>query len=232
MGDAMLQDAFDSLNDVFSPPFRGVMLKSVALTIAVLALGGFALDRVALHFIAVTHGWLATVDLHLRRLRRVGRDSCVAGGAGDFAGGELLSRRHRRAGGARDRSARRAGPARRRCGQASISAVRFAALTLAVMLAALVLLFLPGVGFAAWFGANAYLLGREYFELAAMRFRSAAEAQAMRRYFAVPVFMAGLIVAAFVSVPILNLATPLFATALMARLHKRLEARALAPSRL
>ena len=96
------------------------------------------------------------------------------------------------------------------------------------MLAALVLFFLPGIGFAAWFAANAYLLGREYFELAAMRFRSAEEARAMRRYFAGPVFLAGLIIAGFVAVPILNLATPLFAAALMARLHKRLERQAVA----
>ena len=98
------------------------------------------------------------------------------------------------------------------------------------MLAALVLLFIPGIGFAAWFAANAYLLGREYFELAAMRFRPAPEARAMRRYFAGPVFLAGLIVAGFVAVPVLNLATPLFAAALMARLHMRLERQTLSPS--
>ena len=89
-------------------------------------------------------------------------------------------------------------------------------------LAALVLLFVPGLGLVAWLGANAYLLGREYFELAAMRFRPAAEARAMRQHFAMPVYLAGLFIAGFVAIPILNLFTPLFATALMARLHKRL----------
>jgi uncharacterized protein involved in cysteine biosynthesis len=38
------------------------------------------------------------------------------------------------------------------------------------------------------------------------------------------VFMAGALIAAFVSIPIVNLATPLFGTALMVHLHKRLEA--------
>ena len=89
-------------------------------------------------------------------------------------------------------------------------------------LAALVLLFVPGFGLLAWIGANAYLLGREYFELAAMRFRPVAEARAMRRHFALPVYLAGLLIAGFVAIPLLNLFTPLFATALMARLHKRL----------
>jgi uncharacterized protein involved in cysteine biosynthesis len=52
-------------------------------------------------------------------------------------------------------------------------------------------------------------LGREYFELAAMRFRSPAEAKAMRKQNAAIVFTGGLIIAAFVSIPIVNLATPL-----------------------
>jgi len=123
-----------------------------------------------------------------------------------------------------------AGPAGRAAPtlESAMAAVRFAALTLGVMLAALVLLFVPGIGFAAWYAANAYLLGREYFELAAMRFRSSQEAREMRRYFGGTVFMAGLIIAGFVAVPILNLATPLFAAALMARLHKRLERQAMA----
>ena len=44
----------------------------------------------------------------------------------------------------------------------------------------------------------------------------------MRRHFAAPVYLAGLFIAGFVAIPLLNLFTPLFATALMARLHKRL----------
>jgi uncharacterized protein involved in cysteine biosynthesis len=38
--------------------------------------------------------------------------------------------------------------------------------------------------------------------------------------------MAGLLIAAFVSVPIVNLATPLFAVSLMVHVHKRLVGRA------
>ena len=42
------------------------------------------------------------------------------------------------------------------------------------------------------------------------------------------IFTAGLFIAAFVSIPILNLATPLFGTALMVHMHKRLAGRKLA----
>jgi CysZ protein len=224
----MLQDALDSLSDIFSAPFRSVMIKSVALTVAVLVLGGFGLDRLALHFVTVSNGWLAAAI-------------SIAIGLGVAAGLVLLAAPATslvasfffdEVAAIVEREVDPNGPPGRALSlwDGTFASLRFAALTLAVMLAALVLLFVPGVGFAAWFVANAYLLGREYFELAAMRFRSAPEARAMRRYFAGPVFMAGLIVAAFVSVPVLNLATPLFAAALMARLHKRLERQALAPA--
>jgi uncharacterized protein involved in cysteine biosynthesis len=66
------------------------------------------------------------------------------------------------------------------------------------------------------------LLGREYFELAAMRFRSPHEAKAMRKANAAYLFTAGMFVAAFVSIPILNLATPIFAMAFMVHVYKRL----------
>jgi CysZ protein len=79
-----------------------------------------------------------------------------------------------------------------------------------------------GAGFIAFFLATAWLLGREYFELAAMRFRPPAEAKAMRKQNAAIIFTAGLVIAAFVSIPIVNLATPLFGMAFMVHMHKRL----------
>jgi len=79
-----------------------------------------------------------------------------------------------------------------------------------------------GAGFLIFFLATAWLLGREYFELAAMRFRSPEEAKAMRRDNAAIIFTAGLFIAAFVSIPIVNLATPIFAMAFMVHMHKRL----------
>ena len=57
----MLKDAFDSLNDIASPPFRKVVLKSLALTAAALLAAWFGLDRLALHFVDVQPPWLATL---------------------------------------------------------------------------------------------------------------------------------------------------------------------------
>jgi uncharacterized protein involved in cysteine biosynthesis len=91
-----------------------------------------------------------------------------------------------------------------------------------VYLIALPFVFLAGAGFLVFFIATAWLLGRQYFELAAMRFRSPEEAKAMRRQNATTIFVAGLVIAAFVSIPVVNLATPLFGMAFMVHMHKRL----------
>ena len=83
----------------------------------------------------------------------------------------------------------------------------------------------PVIGIAAFFGANAYLLAREYFEMAAARFRPLPEAAAMRRAFSLRTLGGRLpALAALLIVPILNLLTPLFGIALMVHLHKRLAA--------
>src|SRR3954464_10441402 len=107
-------------------------------------------------------------------------------------------------------------------GLAITEGIKTALLTILVYLVALPFVLLAGAGFIIFFIATAWLLGREYFELAAMRFRSPAEAKAMRKDNAATVFTAGLIIAAFVSIPIVNLATPLFGMALMVHMHKRL----------
>jgi CysZ protein len=103
-----------------------------------------------------------------------------------------------------------------------IEGSKTALLAILIYLIALPFVFFAGVGVFVFFFATAYILGREYFELAAMRFRSVAEAKAMRRQNAATVFAAGCFIAAFVSIPIINLATPLFGMAFMVHIHKRL----------
>ena len=103
--------------------------------------------------------------------------------------------------------------------------LKFFAVVILANLVALVLLLVPGVNIAAFFLVNGYLLGREFFEFAALRFRSEEDARALRRRHAGTVFMAGLVIAAFLAVPLLNLLTPLFAAAMMVHLHKALSAR-------
>ena len=110
----------------------------------------------------------------------------------------------------------------RSCWWSTIEGVKIALLTILVYLIALPFVFLAGAGFLIFFIATAWLLGKQYFELAAMRFRPPAAAKLMRKDNAATVFAAGALIAAFVSIPIVNLATPLFGMALMVHMHKRL----------
>ena len=109
--------------------------------------------------------------------------------------------------------------------RALVVGVDTALLSVLVYLCAVPFLLVAGSGLAVMFLANAYLLGRVYFLLAAMRFRPPDEAKAMRRAHRAQVFLAGLLIAVFVSIPIVNLATPLFAMAMMVHVHKRLSQR-------
>ena len=106
--------------------------------------------------------------------------------------------------------------------RALIEGLKIAALAVIVYFCALPFVLFAGLGIIILFLANSYLLGREYFELAAMRFRPPREAKAMRKTNAIYVFLAGMVVAVFVSIPIANLATPIFAMAFMVHVHKRL----------
>jgi CysZ protein len=218
----MIDDALAALTQIFTPPFRAILVKSLAVTIALLALAWFGLDRFATSFIGGLAPWLATALSWLVGLGLiVGLAFLIAPVVSLVAGfffDEMAA--------IVEREIDPAGPPGRPApvGVAALFALRFAGLSIVVNLVALALLFAPGVNLVAFLAANAYLLGREYFELAAMRFRPAAEARALRRRHATAVFMAGLIVAVFVSIPLLNLCTPLFATALMTRLHKRVAA--------
>ncbi|TPI71351.1 sulfate transporter family protein [Mesorhizobium sp. B3-1-3] len=106
-----------------------------------------------------------------------------------------------------------------------VLAIKFFGVVVLGNIVALLLLLVPGINIAAFFIVNGYLLGREFFEFAAMRFRPEPEAKALRRKYAGTVFLAGLVIALFLAVPLLNLLTPLFAAAMMVHLHKAVSAR-------
>lgn len=63
------------------------------------------------------------------------------------------------------------------------------------------------------FGANGWLLGREFFQMAARRHLDEPQATALRRANGVRVTMAGVLVAVALVVPVVNIAVPLLAAA-------------------
>ncbi|MEL0022319.1 MAG: EI24 domain-containing protein, partial [Rickettsiales bacterium] len=82
--------------------------------------------------------------------------------------------------------------------------------------------FVAGLGFVIFYGLNGYLLGREFFEIAAGRYLTPADAKALRRSKRWTVFGAGVIIAVMTTIPILNLAAPVVATAFMVHVFQLL----------
>lgn len=104
-------------------------------------------------------------------------------------------------------------------------ALKFTTVLILLNLAALPLYFIPVVNIFVYWGLNGYLLGREYFELVALRHREVEATRTLRRQNRGRVFASGVAAAALASIPILNLLTPFFATALMVHVHKQVEAK-------
>lgn len=113
-------------------------------------------------------------------------------------------------------------------GETISQSLKFLAIVLMGNLFALLLLLVPGVNLIAFFVVNGYLLGREYFEFAAMRHHSLQDAKKLRSRHSTTIFFAGLVIAGFLSIPLLNFLTPFFAAGLMVHLHKMILAK---PSR-
>lgn len=105
-------------------------------------------------------------------------------------------------------------------------AIKFGLLVLLANFVALMLVWLAGFGVIIFFLLNGYLLGREYFQFAAMRFCSERDASNLRKKFSFEVFLGGLIIAGIMSVPLLNLLTPVFAASMMVHLHKAVSGKA------
>jgi CysZ protein len=101
-------------------------------------------------------------------------------------------------------------------------AIQFGLLVFAVNVLALPLV-LTGFGAIVLVVINAYLLSREFFEMAAMRTMAPAEAKQLRKDHAVSVFAAGFVPALIALVPIVNLAVPLFATSYFVHLFRQVQ---------
>jgi CysZ protein len=215
----MIADALDALAEIFSPPFRRVMWKSLGLTTAILILAGVGLDRLALSLVHVGPAWLnAILSVVIALGLFVGMiflapptASLVAGFYLDDVAAMV------------ERIIDPHGPPGRPLplGPSVVMGIRFAVLSVVLNVIALALTIFTGVGFASYFVLNAYLLGREYFELAAMRHLSPGDARFLFHRHSPMVFIAGAVVSGFVAVPVLNLLTPLFATAFMTRVYKQ-----------
>lgn len=79
----------------------------------------------------------------------------------------------------------------------------------------------PGIPLVFW-AVNGFLLGREYFSLVALRRLPATEVKAMRRRNRRTLWAAGTLMAAPLSVPVLNLVIPVLGVATFTHIYHRL----------
>jgi len=234
----MLDDAIKSITQIFAPPLRALLWKTIGLALALIVAAGIALDRLIAHFIGAGSAAVESTfgpQAHMAA-SAIAWLLSIAAGLGIVAGSVMLMPAVTAVVGSffadqiGDEVEREHYPADQPgkalpLGLALWEGFKTALLAVAIYLCAAPLLIFAGFGVVIFFLATAYILGREYFELAAMRFRPPVEAKALRKRNAARVYAGGLFIAAFVSIPIVNLATPLFAMALMVHMHKRLGAR-------
>jgi CysZ protein len=97
-------------------------------------------------------------------------------------------------------------------------ALKFTATMVVLNLFALPLYLVPVLNVFVFYGLNAYLLGREYFELVALRRLDPRSGQRLRQSHRLQFFLAGLLITAVLTVPIINLVAPLLAAAFMVHL--------------
>jgi len=231
----MLDAAIKALSQMLSPPMRSILWRAIGLALVLVAILAIGLQRLLSWFADYGEGWAEGMlgpEWHAA-LHVFAWIISIAAGLGVVLGGIFLMPAITSliasvfVDDVADHVERKHYPAEKPgdalpLGVAVPEGIKTALLTLLVYLIALPFVLFAGAGFLIFFIATAWLLGREYFELAAMRFRSPAEAKAMRKDNAATVFTAGLFIAAFVSIPIVNLATPVFAMAFMVHMHKRL----------
>ncbi|GEO85473.1 MULTISPECIES: sulfate transporter family protein [Alphaproteobacteria] len=223
-----------ALRNLFAPETRSVFWKVIGLTLLVLAGLWFALREAfvayAMPWVDVLvpgtpewAGWLtfvigmfASVGLALALALLLSSVTAIIAGLFLDDVADVIEKR--------DYPADRPGTAMP-IGAAIVSSLKFFGIVIVGNIIALLLLLVPGVNIFAFFLVNGYLLGREFFEFAAMRFRSPEEARQLRSRHAGTVFVAGLLIAGFLAIPFVNLLTPLFAAGLMVHLHKMLTRR-------
>lgn len=122
------------------------------------------------------------------------------------------------------------GPARKQSlPEVVASTVKFAAvvilLNLLVLPLYLLLIFIPGANLLLYYLLNGYLIGREFFELAALRRMAPADAHRLRRAWRGKLMLAGVMLTFLMTIPVANLLAPVLGAAFMVHVTQDLRRR-------
>jgi len=104
-----------------------------------------------------------------------------------------------------------------------IAGLTFTAVSIALNLLALPLQFtLPFIALPVVLIVNGYLTGRTYFELAALRHMTPAQARTLRREHRFRLFLGGVFISVLAMIPFVNFVVPVFAAAMMTHEYQKL----------
>ncbi len=211
--DRMIDAALAAAVQILSPPFRAVLWKTLALTLLLLGVLWIAAEKLVVAYVHLPYAWLATTIHVLAGLGLVVGVAFLVTPVAFLVAGFFFDEL------ADHVEATIAGPEGRgramAIGPALWIGLRFAGVAVLVNLVALVLLL---------------VLGRGFFELAALRYLPLEDVRDLRARHATRIILAGCVLAGLSLVPVLNLLTPLYAAAFMVRvaqplLRRRLERR-------
>jgi CysZ protein len=233
----ILNSATRAFSDIFSPAVRPVLWKVLGLTVVALAALWLAAREAFLHWVMPWvepylpglpdwAGWLGAVaafvwgvGLAVAVAMLIAPVSAIVAGFFLDDAADAIEKK--------DYSADPPGTPLS-LGESLLGSLRFFLIVIAANIVALFLLLVPGINLVIFFLVNGYLLGREYFEFAASRHLGVAGARQFRSRNRGTVTLAGLLIALFLVVPILNLLTPLFAAVTMVHLFKSLHRKGVA----
>jgi len=214
----MFAAALRAFGDVLSPQFRSILLMALGLTILLFGLTIIGTIMLLEALKLMPWDWAETVIEVVASLGMIVLALFLMAPVSAFFAGffldrvaELVERAHY----PHDIRGRPL-PAVR----AILTGIQFGLLVLGLNILLLPSFFF-GIGAITMLIANAYLLSREYFEMAAMRHLAVADARKLRKEHSPQVFLAGLLPAVLALIPIVNLVVPLYATSYFVHIFKQ-----------
>ncbi len=213
-----------SLGQLSDPPFRSVIIKtflwSVALSIVLFMAAAWGVTKIQ----ATGIGWLdGTIEILgggaafiIAILLFPGLALIVVGFFLETIARAVEARHYPDLPGSRQQPIR----------EAIWSAVKLALVSVVLNLLVLPIYLIPVLNVFVFYGLNGYLLGREYFELAALRRMEEQDALQLRRRHGIRVFVAGVVITFLLSIPFVNWFMPVIAAAFVVHVFEGLRARA------
>lgn len=215
----MIASAFRAMRDVLSPEFRSILWKAIGLTLlvfigvlAALWVGSAALLVLPWPWLDEVIAGAASLVLLVVFFFLMAPVTAIFAGLFLDTAADIVEIKHY------------PGEPRGNPPSAWSSAqlgLQFGLLVLAVNILILPTVFF-GIGVAIMLIANAYLLGREYFTMVAMRHMSVRQATQMRKINSGRVWAAGLVPAGLALIPFLNILVPLFSTSYFVHIFKKI----------